>query len=180
MDRANESRRLEERIARARGAARRARGRAAVAAPPADAAAAAVAPRAAPAPAARRRRPPRADRGRRRPARRAVAARSAAGPAADGAPDAGSAARRGAGRPRADRSAHPRPASSLRDLEERFAGRALAWVGGLALVAAAIFFLSLAFSRGWITEPMRVLIGLAAAVAALVLGAVSARPPERR
>ena len=61
---------------------------------------------------------------------------------------------------------------SLRDLEERFAGRALAWAGGLALVAAAIFFLSLAFSRGWISEPVRVLIGLGAAVAALVLGAV--------
>ena len=52
----------------------------------------------------------------------------------------------------------PSPATpiSLKDLEERFAGRALAWVGGIALVAAAIFFLSLAFSRGWITEPMRV------------------------
>ena len=49
---------------------------------------------------------------------------------------------------------------SLKDLEERFAGRALAWIGGIALVAAAIFFLSLAFSRGWITEPMRVAIGL--------------------
>jgi uncharacterized membrane protein len=61
---------------------------------------------------------------------------------------------------------------SLRDLEERFAGRALAWAGGLALVAAAIFFLSLAFSRGWISEPVRVLIGLGAAGAALVLGAV--------
>ncbi len=48
------------------------------------------------------------------------------------------------------------PPISLKDLEERFAGRALAWVGGIALVAAAVFFLSLAFSRGWITEPMRV------------------------
>ena len=61
---------------------------------------------------------------------------------------------------------------SLRDLEERFAGRALAWVGGLALVAAAVFFLSLAFSRGWINEPMRVLIGLVAGIAALAAGAV--------
>ena len=61
---------------------------------------------------------------------------------------------------------------SLKDLEERFAGRALAWVGGIALVAAAIFFLSLAFSRGWITEPMRVAIGLTAGIAAFVAGAV--------
>ncbi len=64
------------------------------------------------------------------------------------------------------------PAFSLRDLEERFAGRALAWVGGLALVAAAVFFLSLAFSRGWINEPMRVLIGLGAGIAAFAGGAV--------
>ncbi len=64
------------------------------------------------------------------------------------------------------------PGWSLRDLEERFAGRALAWVGGLALVAAAVFFLSLAFSRGWINEPMRVLIGLTVGIAALAGGAV--------
>jgi uncharacterized membrane protein len=61
---------------------------------------------------------------------------------------------------------------SLKDLEERFAGRALAWVGGIALVAAAIFFLSLAFSRGWITEPMRVAIGLTAGTVAFAAGAV--------
>ena len=65
----------------------------------------------------------------------------------------------------------PRPALSLRDLEERFAGRALAWVGGLALVAAAVFFLSLAFSRGWINEPMRVMIGLGVGIAAFAGGA---------
>jgi hypothetical protein len=61
----------------------------------------------------------------------------------------------------------------LRELEERFAGRALAWIGGVALVAAAIFFLSLAFSRGWITEPMRVVIGLVGGSAALALGTLS-------
>ncbi len=65
-------------------------------------------------------------------------------------------------------SAHP--PISLRDLEERFAGRALAWIGGFALVAAAVFFLSLAFSRGWINEPMRVLIGLVAGSVALGAG----------
>ena len=61
----------------------------------------------------------------------------------------------------------------LRDLEERFAGRALAWIGGFALVAAAVFFLSLAFSRGWITEPMRVVIGLVAGSAALAIGVLA-------
>lgn len=49
-------------------------------------------------------------------------------------------------------------------------GRMLAVVGGIALLLGAVFFLSLAFSRGWITEPMRVLIGLAAGIGLLVLG----------
>ena len=48
---------------------------------------------------------------------------------------------------------------SFADLEARLTGRALAWVGGLALVLGAVFFLSLAFSRGWIGPEMRVLIG---------------------
>jgi uncharacterized membrane protein len=63
------------------------------------------------------------------------------------------------------------PGLTLRDLEERFAGRALALVGGFALVAAAIFFLSLAFSRGWVTEPMRVAIGIVAGAAVFTGGA---------
>ena len=66
------------------------------------------------------------------------------------------------------------PSGSLKDLEEKFAGRAMAWIGGLALVAAAVFFLSLAFSRGWITEPMRVLIGLVVGSAAFAGGAAIA------
>src|SRR4029078_11506642 len=36
----------------------------------------------------------------------------------------------------------------IADLEEKLTGRALAVVGGVALVVGAIFFLSLAFSRG--------------------------------
>ena len=59
---------------------------------------------------------------------------------------------------------------SLNDIEERLAGRALAWVGGLALILGAIFFLSLAFSRGWIGEELRVVIGLVAGAAALAGG----------
>ena len=60
----------------------------------------------------------------------------------------------------------------LADLEERLTGRALAWVGGIALVLGAIFFLSLAFSRGWIGEEARVAIGLIAGTAGLVAGGV--------
>jgi uncharacterized membrane protein len=46
----------------------------------------------------------------------------------------------------------------------------LAVVGGIAVTLGAAFFLSLAFSRGWITEPMRVLIGLGAGIVAIALG----------
>jgi uncharacterized membrane protein len=60
---------------------------------------------------------------------------------------------------------------SFDDLEARLTGRALAWVGGLALVLGAIFFLSLAFSRGWIGPELRVLIGLVAGSIALAAGA---------
>ena len=68
--------------------------------------------------------------------------------------------------------ASPRLAVSLGDLEERLAGRALAVVGGIALILGAIFFLSLAFSRGWIGPELRVLIGLAAGSAAVAGGGV--------
>ncbi|HEX4929690.1 MAG TPA: DUF2339 domain-containing protein, partial [Gaiellaceae bacterium] len=65
----------------------------------------------------------------------------------------------------------PDLSGSLNDLEARLAGRALAWVGGLALVLGAIFFLSLAFSRGWIGPELRVLIGLVAGSICLAGGA---------
>ena len=60
---------------------------------------------------------------------------------------------------------------SLTEIEARLTGQTLAWVGGLALVLGAIFFLSLAFSRGWIGPELRVLIGLAAGSVALAGGA---------
>ncbi len=65
----------------------------------------------------------------------------------------------------------PDLSGSLNDLEARLAGRALAWVGGLALVLGAIFFLGLAFSRGWIGPELRVLIGLVAGSVCLGGGA---------
>jgi uncharacterized membrane protein len=73
-----------------------------------------------------------------------------------GAPDASLAA------PASAPSARPAPAPplSFRELEARMTGRALAWAGGAALIIGVVFFLSLAFSRGWITEEMRVAIGL--------------------
>jgi uncharacterized membrane protein len=65
----------------------------------------------------------------------------------------------------------PNLAGSFDDLEARLAGRALAWVGGLALVLGAIFFLSLAFSRGWIGPELRVIIGLIAGSVCIAAGA---------
>ncbi|HEX7398956.1 MAG TPA: hypothetical protein VF302_04250, partial [Candidatus Limnocylindrales bacterium] len=53
-------------------------------------------------------------------------------------------------------------------IEAWLEGRMLAVVGGIALLLGAVFFLSLAFSRGWITEPLRVLIGLVAGAGLLV------------
>ena len=63
------------------------------------------------------------------------------------------------------------PSRSFADLEEQLSSRLLAWVGGVALVVGAMFFLSLAFSRGWIGPEARVLIGLVAGASALLAGA---------
>lgn len=63
------------------------------------------------------------------------------------------------------------PSRSFADLEEQLSSRLLAWVGGVALLIGAVFFLSLAFSRGWIGPEARVLIGLVAGAAALGVGA---------
>lgn len=59
---------------------------------------------------------------------------------------------------------------SWAEIEQRLAGRALAWVGGIALILGAIFFLSLAFSRDWIGPEARVLLGLTAGTVALAGG----------
>ena len=59
----------------------------------------------------------------------------------------------------------PRRAPRLTEIERAVSGRGLAWLGGLALVLGAIFFLSLAFSRGWVSPAMRVAAGLAAGAA---------------
>src|SRR5258708_3212903 len=55
-------------------------------------------------------------------------------------------------------AAAPARTRSFADLEEQLSSRLLAWVGGIALVLGAMFFLSLAFSRGWIGPEARVLI----------------------
>ena len=49
-------------------------------------------------------------------------------------------------------------------------GRGLAWLGGFAILAGALFFLSVAFSRGWIGPNARVIAGVAVATLLLAVG----------
>lgn len=60
---------------------------------------------------------------------------------------------------------------SLGEMDQRLTGRVLAWIGGLAILLGALFFLSLAFSRGWIGPGMRVTIGLVAGALLVAAGA---------
>jgi len=69
--------------------------------------------------------------------------------------------------------ARPRPARPAReplDLEELLGGRVLAWVGGIAVVLAVVFFLAMAIHNGWIDEPTRVVLAFAASAALTAAG----------
>ena len=59
-----------------------------------------------------------------------------------------------------------RPSLSALDFEAVFGGRVLAWIGGLAMLFAAVLFVGMAISRGWINEEARTII---AAVGSLAL-----------
>jgi uncharacterized membrane protein len=78
----------------------------------------------------------------------------------------------------------PKPARSplvrMEDLEALLAGRLLAVVGGLALIIGVIFFLGLAFSRGWIGPEARVLLALVAGAALYGVGAWFLLSPGNR
>ncbi|HKZ13543.1 MAG TPA: DUF2339 domain-containing protein [Solirubrobacterales bacterium] len=54
------------------------------------------------------------------------------------------------------------------DFEAVFGGRVLAWIGGVAILVAAVLFLGMAISRGWLDEETRTII--AAAIALVALG----------
>jgi predicted membrane protein DUF2339 len=69
-----------------------------------------------------------------------------------------------------------RSAFSALDFEQLFGGRVLAWIGGLAMLFAAVLFVGMAVSRGWINEEARTLI---AAVAALALAGAGVWLHER-
>ncbi len=65
------------------------------------------------------------------------------------------------------------------DIEALLSGRVMAWVGGLAILVGSLFFLSLAFSRGWIGPETRVIIGLLAGAAMVSGGAFFFERRER-
>lgn len=70
--------------------------------------------------------------------------------------------------------ARPTP-SSAESLEQRIGGRWLLYAGMAALVLGISYFIKFAFDNGWVSEPLRVGIGLAAGVALLVAGLRFAR-----
>jgi len=73
----------------------------------------------------------------------------------------------------ATKPAPARPAPVARepfDLEQVLGGRVLAWVGGIAVVLAAVFFLVMAVHNGWIDEATRVVLAFLASTALVVAG----------
>lgn len=60
------------------------------------------------------------------------------------------------------------PPRTAVDFEELFGGRVLAWIGGVAILFAAVLFLGMAISRGWLDEEARTII--AAAISLFALG----------
>ena len=63
-----------------------------------------------------------------------------------------------------------RPVHEPLDLEELLGGRVLGWVGGVAVVLAAVFFLAMAIRNGWIDEPTRVVLAIAASAVLTTIG----------
>src|SRR5262245_17634511 len=70
------------------------------------------------------------------------------------------------------RSATPAaPPAPPRDLEEVLGGRVLGWVGGIAVVIAAVFFVVMAVRNGWIGEAARMELAFAGSAVLVGLGA---------
>ena len=70
----------------------------------------------------------------------------------------------------AQRSSVSRQASAAQDdestsLEDAIGGRLMLWVGAIVLVLGVAFFLKYAFDNEWITESMRVALGVLAGAA---------------
>src|SRR5438093_1062550 len=56
------------------------------------------------------------------------------------------------------------------DFEELLGGRVLAWLGGIAVFLAVVFFLAMAVHNGWIDEPTRVALAFLGSSALLGAG----------
>src|SRR6478672_5363944 len=67
----------------------------------------------------------------------------------------------------------PRPRAApepTRDLEELLGGRVLGWVGGIAVVIAAVFFVVMAVHNGWIGETARMALAFAGSALLVAVG----------
>jgi uncharacterized membrane protein len=64
----------------------------------------------------------------------------------------------------------PRQPKQSLDLEEILGGRVLGWVGGIAVVIAAVFFVVMAVHNGWIGEAARMELAFAASFALVAFG----------
>ncbi len=58
----------------------------------------------------------------------------------------------------------------LADRFEEFGGRALAWIGGIAILLGIAFLVGIGLDRGWIDESMRITFGLLGSTALLLVG----------
>jgi uncharacterized membrane protein len=70
------------------------------------------------------------------------------------------------------------PPRTAVDFEALFGGRVLAWIGGVAILFAAVLFLGMAISRGWLDEETRTIIASAAG-SGCMSAAAAPRPPRR-
>lgn len=55
--------------------------------------------------------------------------------------------------------------------EEFLGGRLLAWIGGIATMLGIVFLVGIALERGWIDEPLRILLGFLGSTSLLLVGA---------
>lgn len=60
--------------------------------------------------------------------------------------------------------------AELKRFEELFGGRVLAWAGGLATLLGMVFLVGIALERGWIDEPMRIVLGFLGSTLLLLAG----------
>lgn len=93
-----------------------------------------------------------------------------AGPAAPAAPASGDAGTAGTWPPPLPATPASQPIDAAAALEQRIGARWLLYAGMAALILGLSYFVKFAFDNGWVSEPLRVAVGLAAGVALIVAG----------